>query len=41
MKHIEIIMTIEEDFNISFTAADLPYLTSKSVIEKKLSELGV
>lgn len=41
MKHIEIIMTVEEEFNIAFAAEDIPYLTSKSKIERKLAEAGL
>ncbi|MDR2153258.1 MAG: acyl carrier protein [Helicobacteraceae bacterium] len=41
MRHIEIVMTIEEEFNIAFAAEDIPYLTSKSAIERKLAELGL
>ncbi|MDR0664318.1 MAG: acyl carrier protein [Helicobacteraceae bacterium] len=41
IRHIEIIMTVEEEFNIAFATEDIPYLTSKSEIEQKLLELGL
>ena len=39
MKHIEIIMTLEEEFDISFDPEDIPQLKSLSKIIEKVKEL--
>ena len=39
MKHIEIIMTLEEEFGISFAPEDIPQLKSLSKIIEKVKEL--
>lgn len=39
MRHIEIIMTIEEELGISFPPADIPTLTSMKKIIRKVEEL--
>lgn len=39
MKHIEIIMTLEEEFDISFDPKDIPQLKSLSKIIEKVKEL--
>lgn len=38
IKHIEIISTIEEEFNISFDIGDIPKLTSMKKIFDKILE---
>ena len=38
-KHIEIIMSLEQQFNVSFEPQDIPLLTSKKAILEKLSSL--
>ena len=40
MKHIEIIMTLEEHFQVSFAPQDIPALTSQPLIVAKLQELA-
>lgn len=40
MKHIEIIMTLEEHFQVSFAPQDIPALTSQALIVAKLQELA-
>lgn len=39
MKHIEIIMTFEERFGVSFEPEDIPRLTSQSLLAAKVREL--
>ncbi len=39
LKSIEIIMTVEEEFDISFNPADIPQLKSMDAIVKKVKEL--
>ena len=39
LKHIEIIVTIEEELGVSFAPEDIPQLTSVSKIVKKIEEL--
>lgn len=39
MKHIEIIMTIEQHFQISFSPEDIPGLTSQALLLAKIKEL--
>ena len=39
MKHIEIIMTLEEELGVSFDAADIPRLTSLKKIIQKVKEI--
>ena len=39
MKHIEIIMTFEERFGISFEPEDIPLLTSQALLAAKVEEL--
>lgn len=39
MKHIEVIMTLEEELGLSFEAADIPHLTSIAKITKKIQEM--
>lgn len=39
LKSIEIIMTLEEEFDISFNPADIPQLKSMDAIVKKVKEL--
>ena len=39
MKHIEIIMIMEEEFNISFNPVDIPKLTSMDKIINKIMEI--
>ena len=39
MKHIEIIMTIEEHFDVSFAPQDIPLLTSQDALIAKVKEL--
>lgn len=39
MKHIEIIMTFEERFGVSFAPEDIPRLTSQSLLMAKTREL--
>ncbi len=39
IKHIEIIMTMEEEFDISFEPEDIPLLTSQNVLWEKVQEL--
>ena len=40
MKHIEIIMTLEEEFNVSIAPEDIAQLKSVTKIVKKLKELN-
>lgn len=40
MKHIEIIMTMEEHFEISFAPEDIPRLTSQALLTAKVKELA-
>ena len=39
IKHIEIIMAVEERFGVSFAAEDIPLLTSQALLADKLAEL--
>lgn len=39
MKHIEIIMTFEEKFGVSFAPEDIPRLTSQALLTAKVEEL--
>lgn len=39
LKHIEIVMTLEEEFDISFAPEDIPQLKSLSKIIEKVKEL--
>ncbi len=39
LKHIEIIMTVEEEFGISFNPEDIPKLTSLKLILEKIIKL--
>ena len=39
MKHIEIIMAVEEKFDISFEPEDIPLLTSQALLAQKISDL--
>ena len=39
MKHIEIILSIEEELGVSFEPEDIPSLTSVSKIIKKVEDL--
>ena len=39
IKHIEIIMTVEQQFNISFQTEDIPLLTSKKALLDKINIL--
>ena len=39
LKHIEIIMSIEEHFNISFRPEDIPFLTSQDKIVKYIEDI--
>lgn len=38
--HIDIIMSLEEEFGILFSESDLPILTSQEAIVKKVEELA-
>ena len=40
MRHIEIIMTIEEELNISFPPQDIPTLVSLDKIVNKIMEMN-
>lgn len=40
MKHIEIIMTIEEHFGVSFEPQDIPRLTTQALLTAKVEELS-
>ncbi len=40
IKHIEIIMTIEEHFGVSFDAQDIPRLTTQALLTAKVEELS-
>lgn len=40
MKHIEIIMTVEEEFGVSFAPEDIPSLTSFGKIKQAISKAG-
>lgn len=40
MKHIEIILVLEESFQVSFAPQDIPRLTSQSLLANKLKELS-
>jgi len=39
LKHIEIIMSIEEYFKISFSPEEIPYLNSQQKLLKRIKEL--
>jgi len=39
LKHIEIIVTMEEEFDVSFKPADIPLLTSRKKLTDKISSL--
>ncbi len=39
MKHIEIIMAVEEELDVSFAPQDIPKLTSMKLIVDKIKEL--
>lgn len=39
LAHIDIIMSIEEEFDISFGSEDLPLLTSQEILIEKVREL--
>ena len=39
IKHIEIIMTMEERFGVSFDAQDIPLLTSQAKLASRIREL--
>ena len=39
MKHIEIILTLEEGLGVSFAPEDIPFLTSMELIAAKVKEL--
>lgn len=39
LKHIEIIMSIEEFFNISFSPEEIPFLNTQQKILKRIKEL--
>lgn len=39
LKHIELIMTLEDELGISFSPEDIPHLTSLSKIVEKVKEL--
>jgi len=39
LKHIEIILTMEEEFGITFDPQDIPKLTSQKALWEKISEL--
>lgn len=39
MKHIELIMTLEQEFGVSFEPEEIPKLTSLSAVIAKLREL--
>ena len=39
LKHIEIIMTVEERLRISFEAEDIPRLTSQALIVARIKEM--
>lgn len=39
LKHIEIIMSIEQQFHISFAPEDIPFLTSKKALLEKIESL--
>ena len=39
LKHIEIIVTLEEEFDLSFKPADIPLLTSQKKLTAKISSL--
>jgi len=41
IKHIEIIMAMEERFGISFAPEDIPALTSQKLLEDKIRELSL
>ena len=40
MKHIEVIMTVEEECGVSFSPKDIPQLTSLEKITRAVSDLG-
>lgn len=40
MKHIEIIMTLEDELGISFDPQDIPTLVSAEKIAKKIKEIS-
>ncbi len=39
LKHIEIIVTLEEEFDVSFKPADIPLLTSREKLTEKITTL--
>ena len=39
LKHIEIIVTLEEEFDISFKPADIPLLISREKLTEKIASL--
>ncbi|RDU60763.1 acyl carrier protein [Helicobacter marmotae] len=39
LAHIDIIMSIEESFNIAFKADELPYLNTQEALVRRVSEL--
>lgn len=39
MKHIEIIMAVEETFGVSFAAEDIPRMTSQAVLLRTISDM--
>lgn len=39
LAHIDIIMSLEEEFDITFNQEDLPRLTSQEIIVQKIREL--
>ena len=41
IKHIEIIMAMEERFGISFAPGDIPGLTTQKLLEDKIRELSL
>lgn len=40
LAHIDIIMSVEEEFGIMFAQEDLPHLTSQTKIMQKVKELS-
>ena len=41
MKHIEIIMAVEEKFNVSFAAEDIPNITSQAVLLNTIKSMQI
>lgn len=39
LAHIDIIMSLEEEFEITFNQEDLPILTSQDILVQKIQEL--